>query len=157
MASQDRGPEPLPAAESEMVTGETERFYSMSSSLLTSVCFGGGTGGMGWGRWRLALLGPGILAMQTAGCFAAFAACPLGDPEVEMGQEVTGLLADESEGLVSFLARLMDLVEVHLPSVRDGSKASLFLEGGSWCLCSEILLFSSIIQCNVFFSPKMQV
>lgn len=112
---------------------------------------------MGWGRWRLALLGPGILAMQTAGCFAAFAAfaaCPLGDPEVEMRQEVTGLLADESEGLVSFLARLMDLVEVHLPSVRDGSKASLFLEGGSWCLCSEILLFSSIIQCNVFFPPK---
>lgn len=152
MASQDRGPEPLPAAESEMVTGETERFYSMLSPLLTSVCFGGDGGGWAGGDGGLL-----SWALQTAGCFAAFAACPLGDPEVEMGQEVTGLLADESEGLVSFLARLMDLVEVHLPSVRDGSKASLFLEGGSWCLCSEILLFSSIIQCNVFFSPKMQV
>lgn len=69
---------------------------------------------------------PGILMMQTAGCFAGFSACPLGDPKVEMGQEVMGLLADKSDSLVSFLASLTDLVEVYLPAARDRSKASLF-------------------------------
>lgn len=64
--------------------------------------------------------------MQTAGCFASFSACPLGDPKVAMGQEVTDLLADESDSLVSFLASLTDLVEIDLPSARDESKASLF-------------------------------